>query len=179
MASVPTLATPQTRGLRERLLGLAGLVTTPLVPSDYLDRVAPLRTGTALRGRIVALLPETARRRHRRHPSRAATGRGHRPASTCASASTSTACASGAPTRSPRAAGRADGCIAITVKAVPDGVVSTHLVRRARVGTLVHLDQAAGDFVLPPVAPAKALFVTAGTGITPGHGHAARVARRR
>jgi ferredoxin-NADP reductase len=62
---------------------------------------------------------------------------------------------------------RPDGCIAITVKAIPEGVVSTHIVRRARVGTLVYLDQACGDFVLPDPRPDKVLFVTAGSGITP------------
>ena len=46
-------------------------------------------------------------------------------------------------------------------------MVSTYLVRRARVGTVVMLDQAAGDFVLPPVRPTKVLFLTAGSGITP------------
>ena len=46
-------------------------------------------------------------------------------------------------------AGRADGCFAITVKAIPDGMVSNHLVRRARPGTVVQLDQACGDFILP------------------------------
>jgi ferredoxin-NADP reductase len=45
--------------------------------------------------------------------------------------------------------------------------VSTHLVRRLRAGALIHLDQATGDFVLPAVRPARALFVTAGSGITP------------
>jgi ferredoxin-NADP reductase len=44
--------------------------------------------------------------------------------------------------------------------------VSNHLVREARPGTLVHLEQAAGDFVLP-VEGGKFLFVTAGSGITP------------
>ena len=44
---------------------------------------------------------------------------------------------------------RADGNISITVKAVPDGKVSNHLVRNAEPGTLVHLEQAAGEFVLP------------------------------
>ena len=57
------------------------------------------------------------------------------------------------------------GRIAITVKAM--GVVSDHLVRRSRVGTVLQLDQATGDFVLPPVRPAKVLLVTAGSGITP------------
>jgi ferredoxin-NADP reductase len=61
---------------------------------------------------------------------------------------------------------RADGHISITVKAVPEGKVSNHLVRHARAGTLVHLEQAAGEFVLPPEGT-KLLFVTAGSGITP------------
>ena len=61
---------------------------------------------------------------------------------------------------------RADGLISITVKAVPDGKVSNHLVRQARPGTLVHLEQAAGEFVLPADGT-KLLFVTAGSGITP------------
>jgi ferredoxin len=42
-------------------------------------------------------------------------------------------------------------------------------VHRTRPGTLLHLEQAAGDFVLPPVVetPTKLLFVTAGSGVTP------------
>ena len=48
---------------------------------------------------------------------------------------------------------RADGCITVTVKAIPDGKVSNHLVHRTRPGTLVHLDQAAGEFVLPEPTP--------------------------
>jgi ferredoxin-NADP reductase len=63
--------------------------------------------------------------------------------------------------------GRADGCFTITVKAIPDGKVSNHLVHRARPGTIVQLDQATGEFVLPAQRPAKALFVTAGSGVTP------------
>ena len=46
-------------------------------------------------------------------------------------------------------------------------MVSNHLVHRCRPGTLVQLDQAAGEFVLPAERPEKALFVTAGSGITP------------
>jgi ferredoxin-NADP reductase len=55
----------------------------------------------------------------------------------------------------------------ITVKAIPDGIVSNFFVRQAQPGTVVQLDQATGDFVLPADRPAKALFVTAGSGITP------------
>lgn len=46
--------------LRGRILRLAASVTTPLLPDDYLDLVAPLRSGADLRGRILAVRPETA-----------------------------------------------------------------------------------------------------------------------
>ena len=42
---------------------------------------------------------------------------------------------------------RTDGCISVTVKAIPDGKVSNHLVHRTAPGTLIQLDQATGEFV--------------------------------
>jgi ferredoxin-NADP reductase len=60
---------------------------------------------------------------------------------------------------------RPDRHITITVKALPGGLVSNHLVRHAAPGQLIHLEQAAGDFVLGDQR--KLLFVTAGSGITP------------
>src|SRR4029450_8436781 len=62
---------------------------------------------------------------------------------------------------------RTDGCISVTVKAIPGGKVSNHLVRGATPGTVIQLDQAAGEFCLPDQRPDKALFITAGSGITP------------
>jgi ferredoxin-NADP reductase len=62
---------------------------------------------------------------------------------------------------------RQDGRVTITVKAIPDGKVSNHLVRRTKPGTVIQLDQATGDFVLPATKPAKVLYLTAGSGITP------------
>src|SRR5258708_9595012 len=44
---------------RDRFLQLAERITTPLVPADYLDIIDPLHSGTDLRGRIVAIHPET------------------------------------------------------------------------------------------------------------------------
>ncbi|QIG43862.1 ferredoxin reductase [Nocardioides anomalus] len=55
----------------------------------------------------------------------------------------------------------------ITLRANPDGVVSRFLVERARPGTMVHLSQAEGDFVLPDRVPEQLLFVSGGSGITP------------
>jgi ferredoxin-NADP reductase len=62
---------------------------------------------------------------------------------------------------------RGDGCITITVKAVPDGLVSPYLVHRITAGAVVRLAQAEGGFVLPRALPARLLFLTAGSGITP------------
>ena len=45
--------------LRDRFLQLAERITTPLVPADYLDIIDPLRSGADLRGRVVAIHPET------------------------------------------------------------------------------------------------------------------------
>ncbi|KOV35179.1 stearoyl-CoA 9-desaturase [Streptomyces sp. XY431] len=142
------------------------MVTTPLLPSDYLDLVGPLRAGADLRGRIEAVHPETGD---------AATvvirpGRGWR-GHTAGQYVRIGVDVDG--TRLWRVysitspTDRRDGRITITVKAVPDGKVSNHLIRRAAPGTLVRLDQPTGDFVLPSSAPAKVLYLTAGSGITP------------
>jgi stearoyl-CoA 9-desaturase NADPH oxidoreductase len=161
------MTTPAPRpALRDRVLKLAAFVTTPLLPEDYLDLIDPLRSGADLRGRIEAIEHET--------PDAATVvirpGRSWRPhvpgqyvrigidvdgvrqwrAYSLTSDLT-----------------RTDGCISVTVKAIPGGKVSNHLVHRAKPGTIVQLDQATGEFCLPEQVPAKALFVTAGSGITP------------
>lgn len=152
--------------LRDRVAKLAELVATPLVPSDYVDLVDPLRSGTELRGRIVEVRPETRDavtlvirpgRGWRRHTP----GQYVRLGVDVDGVRQWRAYSLTSPLD------RNDGCFAVTVKAIPDGVVSNHLVRRIEPGTVVQLDQAAGDFVLPQQRPAKVLFVTAGSGITP------------
>jgi stearoyl-CoA 9-desaturase NADPH oxidoreductase len=152
--------------LRDRAIDVVGLMTTPLLPADYLDLVSPLRAGADLRGRVVEIHPET----------RDAVSLVIRPGRGWAGHVPGQYIRIGLDVDGVRQwraysltspVDRPDGCIAITVKAIPDGVVSTHVVRRARVGMLVHLDQACGEFVLPDPRPAKVLFVTAGSGITP------------
>src|SRR5688500_10589276 len=150
--------------LRDRVIRVAELATTPLLPADYLDLIDPLRAGADLRGRIVEVVPETRD---------AATlviqpGRdwaGHVPGQYVrigVDVDGVRQWRAYSLTHGPRA----DRRIAVTVKAVPDGLVSHHLVHDLRPGTMVHLEQAAGEFVLPP-AGGKFLFVTAGSGITP------------
>jgi stearoyl-CoA 9-desaturase NADPH oxidoreductase len=152
--------------LRDRVLRLAELVTTPLLPTDYLDLIDPLRSGADLRGRIVAVEPETRD---------AATivirpGRGWRPHTPGQYVRIGIDVDGVRQWRAYSVTSdltRTDGCISITVKAIPGGKVSNHLVHRTQPGTIIQLDQAAGEFVLPEERPAKALFVTAGSGITP------------
>jgi stearoyl-CoA 9-desaturase NADPH oxidoreductase len=152
--------------LRDRFLRLAERVTTPLVPADYLDIIDPLRSGTELRGRIVAIHPET-----RDAVSLVIKpGRGwrtHTPGQYIRIGVDVDGVRQWRAYSLTSDTDRSDGCIAITVKAVPDGKVSNHLVRRAAVGTIVQLDHAAGEFTLPSAAPHKILFVTAGSGVTP------------
>lgn len=151
--------------VRVGMVRFAGTMTTPLLPRDYIETFAPLASGAELRGRIVAIEPETAD---------AATvlikpGRGwagHVP---------------GQYVRigidvdgvrlwraySLTSGPRPDGLLSVTVKAIPEGKVSNHLVHRARRGTIIRMDQATGAFHLPEVIPDRLLFVTAGSGITP------------
>ena len=46
-------------------------------------------------------------------------------------------------------------------------MVSKYLVERAQPGTMVHLSQAQGEFVLPDQVPEHVLFISGGSGITP------------
>ncbi|MFZ2016899.1 MAG: ferredoxin reductase [Nocardioides sp.] len=150
---------------RDRARKVAEAATSPLVPADFLDLFAPLRPGADLRGRVEQVLPET--------PDAAtlvirpgADWAGHVPGQyvrigvdvdgvRCWRAYSLT--------HGPRP----DGRISITVKAVPGGVVSPYLVRHTKPGTMLHLEQAAGEFVLPQTGPKRYLFVTAGSGVTP------------
>ena len=153
-------------GVRDRVLRLAELATTPLLPTDYLDLISPLRSGADLRGRIEAVRPETAD---------AATlvirpGRGwiqHTPGQYIRLGVDVDGVRQWRAYSLTSDTSAVDGCLTITVKAIPDGLVSNHLLRRARPGTLVQLDQAAGEFVLPDPRPTKVLYLTAGSGITP------------
>jgi stearoyl-CoA 9-desaturase NADPH oxidoreductase len=72
-----------------------------------------------------------------------------------------------------------DATVSITVQAVPDGIVSNHLVHHAAVGEIVHLDGPQGDFVLPTVRTRSLLFLTGGSGITPVMGMLRALAHER
>ncbi|MBI2246054.1 MAG: ferredoxin reductase [Nocardioides sp.] len=151
--------------LRTTLRQVAQAAVTPRDLDDVLDHFHPLRRGTDLRGRIVEVRPETAA---------SATlvikpGRdwaGHVPGQYLrvgVDVDGVRLWRTYSLTHGPRA----DRCISITVKAIPGGVVSNHLVRRVRPGQMIQIGQAEGEFVLPQPIPDKLLLVTAGSGITP------------
>ena len=152
-------------GLGAALQRIASSAVTPLVPGDYLDLFAPLRSGAPLRGRVVHVTAETAD---------ASTvvirpGRdwaGHVPGQYVRIGVEVDGVRRWRAYSLTSATDRKDGLVAITVKAIPDGVVSGFVARRLRPGTLLHLDQATGDFTLGDHRGAT-LFVTAGSGITP------------
>lgn len=154
---------------------IAARITTPLLPDDYLHLANPLWSARELRGRIVDVRRETedsatlvikpgwgfdfdyepgqyigigllmdGRWRWRSYsltstPATGTLGKG-----------------SGAPRT-----------VTITVKAMPEGFLSTHLVAGVEPGTIVRLAAPQGNFVLPDPAPSSILFLTAGSGITP------------
>ncbi|HWC33962.1 MAG TPA: ferredoxin reductase [Mycobacteriales bacterium] len=144
---------------------LARMLATPLVPSAYLDLFSPLASGATLRARVIEVRPET----------RDAVTLVLKPGRGWQGHIAGQYVRLGVDVDGVRhwraysltAPPRPDGLITTTVKAIADGVVSNYLVRRATPGLVVQLDQATGDFVLPQPRPARALFLTAGSGITP------------
>lgn len=151
----------------ERVRGVASQLTTPLHPDDYLCLVNPLWSARELRGRVEKVIPETESAatlvirpgwgyRFDHQPGQyisigvQVNGRFHWRSYSLTS---------------PAQRGRRT--ITITVKAMPEGFLSEHLVRGLAPGTIVRLARPAGDFVLPDPPPARMLFLTGGSGVTP------------
>jgi stearoyl-CoA 9-desaturase NADPH oxidoreductase len=162
-----TLAGVDTHPGWHTLRTLARRITTPLLPDDYTRLANPLWSARELRGRIVEVRPET-------HDSATLVikpgwgfGFDYEPGQYMGigllvngrwrwrSYSLTSAPVKGART------------VTITVKAMPEGFLSAHLVGGVQPGTIVRLAAPQGNFVLPDPAPPAVLFVTAGSGITP------------
>ncbi|NUR09724.1 MAG: ferredoxin reductase [Nocardioidaceae bacterium] len=151
----------------QRVRGLASRLTTPLHPDDYLSMINPLWSARELRGRVERVLPETDDAAtlvikpgwgwtFDHHPGQyigigvEVDGRFHWRSYSLSSV----------PVRS-------KGLLTITVRAMPEGLLSDHLVRGLEPGTIVRLQAPAGEFTLPDPPPAKLLFLVGGSGITP------------
>ena len=156
---------------------IAERITTPLLPDDYLKLANPLWSARELRGRVLEV---------RRETEDSATlvikpGWGfsfdYQPGQYIgigvlvdgrwrwrSYSLTSSPVARAAGPATSKWGGRT---ITITVKAMPEGFLSTHLVGGVAPGTIVRLAAPQGNFVMPDPAPASVLFITAGSGITP------------
>jgi ferredoxin-NADP reductase len=159
-------APPRVPAGRRRALALVRSFTSPLLPDDYLELVNPLWSTRELRGRIERIERET--------PSAVTVlikpgweWEGHRPGQYLRLGIEVDGVhhwRAYSLTSDPK---RADGCISITPKLVEGGKVSPFLFGRVRPGTIVRLGGVEGTFVLPEPLPARLLFVSAGSGITP------------
>src|SRR3954469_8807149 len=166
-ASGPARGRPAGTSLRTALRRVAEAAVTPLELDDVFDVFHPLRGGRedGLRGRIVSVTAET--------PESATIlvkpGRdwaGHVPGQ-YVRVGVDVDGVRMWRTYSLTHGPRRDRNLSFTVKAIPDGVVSSYLVHRAKAGQMIQLEQAEGEFVLPTPIPRKLLLVTAGSGITP------------
>lgn len=155
---------PGRSGAGRRIAAAARLLTTPLLPEDYVGLINPLWSTVEPKGRIEAVRHEAAstatllikpgmRRIHQ-------PGQWIRIGVTIGGVLHWRTFSLSSPPRR-------DGRITITVKAARDGFVSKYLVNEIRPGTIVRLAPPEGHFVLPSPVPRKLLFVTAGSGITP------------
>lgn len=155
-----------TQTLRNLAESWLGMFFTPLRASHYLELVNPLWNSQRLQARVEGVWDETADcrtltlrpgkgwRKHRagQHIRVGVMIDGMR--------HTRTYSISSAPERS-------DGCITITIKSVPGGRVSQALTRQIRPGMYLPIGLPQGDFFIPDAVPVRALFITAGSGITP------------
>lgn len=159
-------AVPNVPRARRRALGLIRSFTSPLLPDDYLELVNPLWSTRELRGRVESV---------RRESADAVTitikpgweWPGHLPGQYLRLGVEVDGKHHWRAYSLTSAPGRPDGRIAITPKLVPEGVVSPYLCERLRAGAIVRLGGVEGTFTLPDPPPARLLFVSAGSGITP------------
>ncbi len=159
-------ARPKVPALQGRLLRAISVFTSPLLPDDYLELINPLWSTRELRGRIESIDRET-------HETVTVVIRpgyewpGHEPGQYLRIGFDIDGVRHWRAYSITSDSDRDDGFISITPKLVETGVVSSYLVNRARVGTIVSLSDVEGHFTLPDPLPEKLLFVSAGSGVTP------------
>jgi stearoyl-CoA 9-desaturase NADPH oxidoreductase len=148
---------------------IAERITTPLLPDDYLKLANPLWSARELRGRVVEVRQETVDSATLVIKPGWGFSFDYQPGQYVGigllvdgrwrwrSYSLTSSPVTSAPSRT----------ITITVKAMPEGFLSTHLVGGVEPGTIVRLAAPQGNFVMPDPAPASVLFITGGSGVTP------------
>jgi ferredoxin-NADP reductase len=146
---------------------IAERITTPLLPDDYLKFANPLWSARELRGRIVEVRQETVDSATLVIKPGWGFSFDYQPGQYIGIGLLVDGrwrWRSYSLTSSPL---RGSRLITITVKAMPEGFLSSHLVGGVAPGTIVRLAAPQGNFVMPDPAPAKVLFLTGGSGVTP------------
>ena len=173
-ANVADTVRPKIAGAKDHpgwhaLRTIAGRITTPLLPDDYLKLANPLWSARELRGRVVEVRQETVDSATLVIKPGWGFSFDYQPGQYVGigllmdgrwrwrSYSLTSSPVTSGPSRT----------ITITVKAMPEGFLSTHLVGGVAPGTIVRLAAPQGNFTMPDPAPASVLFITAGSGITP------------
>ncbi|GED99506.1 ferredoxin reductase [Gordonia crocea] len=147
----------------------AARITTPLLPDDYLHLANPLWSARELRGRVVSVRRETADSATIEIKPGWGFSFDYQPGQYLGigvAVGGRWIWRSYSLTSAPDLAEQQQ-TVSITVKAMPEGFLSSHLVTGLKPGTIVRLAAPAGEFVLPEPLPATLLFLTAGSGITP------------
>ncbi len=173
-ANVADTVRPKIAGAKDHpgwhaLRTIAERITTPLLPDDYLKLANPLWSARELRGRVVEVRRETVDSATLVIKPGWGFSFDYQPGQYVGigllvdgrwrwrSYSLTSSPVTSGPSRT----------ITITVKAMPEGFLSTHLVGGVAPGTIVRLAAPQGNFTMPDPAPASVLFITAGSGITP------------
>ena len=157
---------------------IAERITTPLLPDDYLKLANPLWSARELRGRVLEVRRETVDSATLVIKPGWGFSFDYQPGQYIGIGVLVDGrwrWRSYSLTSSPVTGSR---IITITVKAMPEGFLSTHLVGGVAPGTIVRLAAPQGNFVMPDPAPASVLFITAGSGITPVMSMLRTLARR-
>ena len=182
-ANVADTVRPAVAGAKEHpgwhaVRTIAGRITTPLLPDDYLKLANPLWSARELRGRVLQVRRETVDSATLVIKPGWGFNFDYQPGQYIGIGvlvDGRWCWRSYSLTSSPQKSRRT---ITITVKAMPEGFLSTHLVGGVAPGTIVRLAAPQGNFVMPDPAPASVLFLTGGSGITPVMSMLRTLARR-
>jgi ferredoxin-NADP reductase len=159
-------AIPKTSAFRRQAVRALQAQTTPLLPDDYLALLDPRWSARELTGTIERIKPET---------TDAATvvvrpsfpWPGHRPGQYLRIGAELNGIRHWRAYSLTSDPDHPDGVISITVKHVESGLMSPFFTRRVEPGAMVFLGDVEGEFRLPSRPPERALFISAGSGVTP------------
>jgi ferredoxin-NADP reductase len=159
-------ATPKTSVVRRQLVRAAQALTTPLLPDDYLGLLNPRWSARELTGTIERIKPET---------DDAATvvvrpsfpWPGHRPGQYLRIGAEINGIRHWRAYSLTSDPDHPEGLVSITVKHVPEGLMSPYFTRRINPGEMVYLGEVEGEFRMPDPLPGRILMISAGSGVTP------------